>query len=360
MTGLLWTRVEAGEMKGDEEWERTLAMLTLRDEARHRRLWEALENVTDKLARAGIQIAAFKGVTAEARWYDRIGERPCYDVDILVDPAAADRADDVVACLDPDHLLIGHFQELLRHGLLQAVELEVDDIDIDLHFDLFKLGIPSRAKRLVWERTQQLVTPSGRSIRVLDTETALAHRLVSVNKDRFRYLLAYAEIARLISSEPDLGVVRRLAQVEGLEVIVGRSLASVLSTLGLPAEDIRQPKGWRTRAWDYLWRPKTRLLGQTSVVKYARRGYLLMPALAENRTGETVRWMVARLFPPKVYLEYHHPDAGGPYALRILTSRMQQLARNREARSKIMHPKPATTTRSPSDVGMHTRKHRRT
>ncbi|NIA25412.1 MAG: hypothetical protein GWP04_07555 [Gammaproteobacteria bacterium] len=358
-TGLLWTRVEAGELKGSEQWERTLAMLSLRDEARHRRLWESLENVADKLAGAGIQIAAFKGVTAEARWYGRIGERPCYDVDILVDPAAADRADDVVACLDPDHSLVGHLQELFHRGLVQAVELEVDNVNIDLHFDLFKLGIPSRANRLVWERTQQLVTPSGGSIRVLDAETALVHRLISINKDRFRYLLAYAEIARILSSAPDLRVVQDLARVEGHEVIVNKSLTAVLSTLRLPTEDIPQPQGWRSRAWDYLWRSKTRLLGETSTVKYARRGYLLMPALARNRTGDTLRWMTARMFPPRAYLDYHHPDARGPYAVRIVTSRVHQLVRNRQARSEIMHRKPPATT-IPSDVETRPRRHRHT
>jgi len=360
MTGLLWARAEAGELKGDEQWERALAMLTLRNEAHHRHLWEALERVAGKLAKTGVQIAAFKGVTAEARWFDRIGERPCYDIDILVDPAATDRADSIAACLDPDHPLIGHFQELLGYGLVQALGFEVGNVNIDLHFDLFKLGIPSRTSRLVWERTQQLGTPSGGSVRVLDPETALVHRLVSINRDRFRYLLAYAEIARIISSEPDLHAVQDLARVEGLGVIVNKSLAAVLSTLGLPTEDIPRPQGWRARAWDHLWRPKTRLLGETSTAEYARRGYLLMPALATDRTGEALRWIATNLFPPRSHLDFRHPDTGGPYPVRILTSRVRQLARNRKARSEIVHRKPPAMPGPLSDVETRAWRHRHT
>ena len=86
MQGLLWSAVTRGEIDLPLETQRRLAVLNLRTQAHHRRLWMILEEVTALLAQHGIEVAVFKGVAAEACWYKRMGERPSRDLDLWLSP----------------------------------------------------------------------------------------------------------------------------------------------------------------------------------------------------------------------------------------------------------------------------------
>ena len=74
MTGLLWTWA-ADELDDGSDIRTGLAMQDLRVRAHHAKVWRALEHCTGQLGDIGIDVATIKGVTAEARWYSRTGER---------------------------------------------------------------------------------------------------------------------------------------------------------------------------------------------------------------------------------------------------------------------------------------------
>ena len=91
MAGLVWTRVARGEFELPAPWQETLMQEDIRTWGRHQLLWDGLIKLTDRLQTMGIDVASVKGVTAETRWYNRSGERPCYDVDLLLAPDAVGR-----------------------------------------------------------------------------------------------------------------------------------------------------------------------------------------------------------------------------------------------------------------------------
>ena len=85
MAGLLFHRIR-GDLRLEPAVERDLVAINLFMEARNRRLRGALAGISERLHAEGIDVATFKGVAAELRWYDHIGDRPCSDIDLLVAP----------------------------------------------------------------------------------------------------------------------------------------------------------------------------------------------------------------------------------------------------------------------------------
>ena len=119
--------------------------------------------------------------------------------------------------------------------LVSALEPHVGGLEVDLHFDLLKLGIPTRQSSEVWNLTSAYLLPGGGSVRVLDDTTALAHLLVHLNKDRFQRLLGYADIARIIArGQVDWERLERFARGEGIIVSTFRTLEVVLGEFSLP------------------------------------------------------------------------------------------------------------------------------
>jgi hypothetical protein len=295
MHGLLWSHVSRGDLVGPSSWEHQLAMLSLRDEARHRRLWEVLGHVEQELASIGVRIATLKGVAAEARWYDRLGERPCYDVDILVDPSSLDRADEAVEMLEPDHELLGSITQCVRRGELQFLELHVDGERVDVHFDPLKMRIECRQKRLAWERMVVLEGPGGVSVRAYDTELSLLYFLLHLNRDSFRYLLGFVDVAHILSRAViDQSFFHQFIEDEGIAEPTRSSLAAVCETLGLqPLPPSAQP-GPRRSIWRLLWRPGVRIQGGGDLKRYWLRGQYLLPMLYEGRLSDTLHVVCRR------------------------------------------------------------------
>lgn len=333
MTGLLWSRTRAGEVHLDTETARELEHIDLMTWGRHMKLWAGLGTISQRLREISVEFAVFKGIVSEHRWYDRVGERPCWDLDILLSPEDRGRLNQVVFHLQPDHSLAEVTQELFDRGLIQAVALWVDGIPVDLHFDLLKLGVSSRLESRIWEDTVWHQSPHlSRPVRVLSPETALLQYLVHHGRDRFRRLLGFVDVARTIEREAiDWELIGAMARAEGIEAPMAVALDAVADTLAVSVGEI-PASGWRLRAWRVLWRPRIRLLGPGAEHRFTRRGKWLLPMLARGRAIEAVRWWMKTIFPPASLLDERHPGMRGPYLWRLLAGRFRFWAHQRRER----------------------------
>lgn len=305
-------------------------------EHHNRRLWEVIREIQLRLASIGVGAAVAKGVVAENRWYDRPGERPCVDIDLVLEPTARTRFDDVIGALHPTHPLRPGLPILVRQGILQSVDVTVLATPVDIHADILKFEIPTRSLDTIWSRTVEVAGPDDLRVRALDAETSLVHFLLHLNKDRFARLIGFADVARLLSREAlDWGFVDAFLAREGLRVPVYNSLYVVTDTLGLDPPPVQRPEGWRSRVWQRLWGEETRLWGHAGLVNRTHRQFLI-PLLAEGRTTEGIRWLARRrLFPPRAMLPLYYPDTKGPYLVRVATGRLLRARDRRRAAQRF-------------------------
>jgi len=334
MTGLLWSRVRTGNVDCPPSWKERLAGGDVVVRHSHRRMWEAVPAISRQLGAIGIEFALVKGVAAEARWYDRTGERPSRDLDLLVAPSDVPRVGDVVAALDPHNALRESFQDMFERGLVQSIDLRVNGIVVDLHLDLLKLGPPCRHPDRLWARTAPFPLPDGSSVRVLDTELSLVHFLFHLNRDSYCWLLGFADVARILDREQiDWDTVARLAADEGLEATVWNGLAAVAETLGLPCPPY-SPGGWRGRVWRVLWRPSVRLQGDMGWLRYRHRPYWL-PVVADVGWRPTLRWARGQLTLSPGLAVHANPGSRGPWWWRLVQGRFARAVMRRKAVGRL-------------------------
>ena len=349
MNGLLWRSVQRGQLEVSDDVRRKLAMESVHTEMRHTGIWDALTGAVGRLAAAGIEVATFKGVAAERRWYEGVGDRPCWDVDLLLAPHQLDRAREAVELIHPGHRMAATIQDLVDGWDMQGIPLKFGTTEIDLHFDLFKFGYPGRQPDVIWERTVPLTLDDGSSIRVLDPEVSLVHFLYHLNRDKFKRLLGYTDIARVLSDQSlDRGYVHAFVAAEGLSTQFAMALRAVTETLELPDEGVRIPAGWRARVWRLAWRPSTRLLGLAAEVRFLRRGALVLPVLVQGRVLDTLRYWLHRLFPPSAAVDLKHPNTKGPYLWRLISGRIGQRWRRWRIRTAL--GRSAKRAKGPSGV----------
>jgi hypothetical protein len=342
MQGLLWTFVR--DRAPDCPWRTELAGADLAVRRRHQRLRDTLVGVRDRLASRGVDMATAKGVTAEARWYEREGERPCSDVDILVAPDSLADADAVLDALDPTHPLRGAITGLVARDRLQSVNATLDGVAVDVHFDLFKLGVPTRQRDVVWERAEPFALPDGSKVRVPDAEMSLIHLLVHLNKDSFAWLLGFVDVAHILRDETiDWAFVDRFVRAEGLEVAAYRSLATVTQQLGLPPAPLAAAGGARSWAWGATWPARATLLGSAGAHRSRRQEVL--PFLVRGRTLDAARSAAHVLLPPAATVAAQYGDIRGPYLRRLALGRLRTVRARREAlRARVdraLEPAPA-------------------
>jgi len=336
MGGLLWSRVAAGELVLDPASSDVLMRHDVRNWARHTRLRDGLLKVQSELAALGVGIATGKGITAEARWYDRLGERTCFDVDVLIGPGDLGRIDDIVARLAPDHHLRSAAQQLVTADRLLSMNLDVDGTPVDLHFDMLKLDLlPSKQRTLLWSRRIPFRFADGRVVDVLDAETSLIQLLLQLNKDSFSYLLGFADVARICGREDlDWPFIDRFLKAEGLDSHLYSALDVVMATLGLPARPGPRGRGWRAAWWRIVWRSANRLQGDDGIIRSQRRNWWL-PLTARGRSRDAIRAALSRVFPPAPLVSYYYPDTRGPYLWRLLSGRVARQGRRQRLAANI-------------------------
>ena len=318
LDGLLFSRIQSGELTLPTEDSQALMLADIATTVRHRHLWRSANSATMALADIGVRSIAIKGVAEEARWYDRIGERPCGDVDLVIAPDDLDRIGDILAVLCPDHPAAADVINLVRTRQLQHIDIEWDGAPLDLHFDALKLGLWTRQSNLLMDTTTTVSGPDGAALTVLAPELALVGFLTHLNKDRFSYLGAFGDVARIATS-PDLDwdLARRFVNGEAQEVPVWKSLAVVVDAMELDL-DVPALTGWRSRLWDRLWPSSTRLLGHEGRTSRRQR-QAWMPLLTTGRWPEVLREGRRRLSPPKALLDLHQPELQGHTLLRRMT-----------------------------------------
>jgi hypothetical protein len=329
MSGLLWTW--ARTHIADGELKRMLAQHDLYVQAHLARVWKVLEESVARLSAAGIEVATIKGVTAEARWYGRRGERPSSDVDLLLSPHQLDRVGEALKLLEPDHPWVPYAAQLAAKGRIQAVTTHVNGLEVDLHLDLLKLGIRTRQSSDVWERTTRFPLPGGGSVRVLDDTSALLHLLVHLNKDRFQRLLGYADVARVIAAgRVDWERAVQLARGEGISSSTFRTLEVLLDELALPwPAGVERPRGPRARIWDVIWRPAVRLRGIEGRLRFRKR-QAWIALLARGRAREAIAWWLQTLWPTASLVSARYADVPGPYLWKLFRGRIRTARSTRE------------------------------
>jgi len=319
MTGLLWSWARTNAP--DTELKSQLAVRDLQTQAHLLRVWTLLESTVLRLRAADIDVASIKGPITESRWFERAGERPCSDVDLWLSPYQLDRAGDALRLLQPDHPWCQFFGELALAGEVQTVTLKVDGIEIDLHLDLLKTGLPMLHSKEVWDSTQRFELPGGTEVRVLDPASALFHLLVHLNKDRFQRLLGYADIARIADQEVDWSRLGQLAKIEGLQVSVALSLETVDADLMRPQNaEATRTSGIRASMWRTIWRRNIRLLGSAGRTRLRHR-QLWIALMARRPLGDRAKALNCELFPPRAVLDAateHHRPTGPQWIRRIL------------------------------------------
>jgi len=336
MQGLVMSALDSREDDASNHLRTELASLDGQTWARHIFLASELARVTSSLTEGGIDHYLIKGPAIENRFYDRTGERPFGDLDVvLLPPSPIVDALEVLGNTARDPAVVQH---LADDGWIQSVDVTLrSGALIDLHLDPLKLGFQSRFSRSMRTHLESM-TIDGATIKTLDPTASLIVSLLHLNRNRFRQLSGFADVARILSrSQIDWDVFADLVQGDGLEVLIDGSLRAVRDELDLDEDLI---VGWTSRSplrgvapkrvvWNVAWRPSTRLSGLSGRFRMGRRSQFLMPALCRGRSVWVIWWMTRRLVPPPQVLKLNHPSATGPYLVRLMSGRWNQFRHNR-------------------------------
>ena len=297
--------------------------------ARNRAIASAMGGIAALARSLQIDVAFIKGVTTEARWYRRMGERPSWDVDLVLAPWHLPRAVDLVAALQPTHSILPDLAAILRRDRIQSIDLGYRGFPVDLHLDPIKLEVArTRYPEHLWDSVHQ-VEIEGAQIPVFDPTVSLLLAALALNKDRFRYLIGYSDVTRIKrDSQVDHSRSERLAKAEGL-------LSPYLATLAAVDIDLIQP-GYqiarRHPTWNRIWGPSIRLLGEEASVRFRYRQSLL-PLFDLRRWPEVSASWWRRSFPTRALLTRLYPDQKGPYLVQIVLGRLsRRLRRSRQRR----------------------------
>jgi hypothetical protein len=317
--GLLWTRVESGELTIPEPLHARLAAADFEAWAKSQMLAEVAGSLTRRLGELGAEIAVFKGIATEARWYSRTGERRSRDLDLLLAPAAVPRLAELMKVLSPRHPLLPSVDDLVAGGWLQSVDF-TERLPIDLHVDFFKLELlPTFHPDDIWAHVEPIEV-NGVRLNGFDVDLALVNHLIHLNKDGLRRLLGFVDVGRiLVDPALDLDVVRSILRDQGVEIPGLLTLDAVVAELRLGIERPLPNSGWRTRAWHRLWPVDRRLTGDAPSLPRHRQFWIAyLTPKAAPRSG--VAWL-RRWFPPPSLLEFYYPQVPGPYPRRLIQGR---------------------------------------
>lgn len=233
----------------------------------------------------GWDVALFKGIATERRWYPESGTRPAADADLLLDATGARSVDEILAALAPDHPLRGRAQALIDQGFIQSVDLVIEDIWIDLHVDPIKVGISLPGIEQLWERFDVLKFNSM-GIRALDAEASLLQAAIHLQKDRFFRLHRFADVADRSELRPRLGLDPGFCRQDRVGPPPERVPASRFGDAGNPLAGGRREKIPPEQS---IWAERTRLGGSVGMTRPVRTHHWI-PFTIPGRRRDALQW----------------------------------------------------------------------
>lgn len=287
--------------------------------AQNTMLRERLRDLCRIAADLDVEIGVYKGVVTEERWYDEVGQRVITDIDVIVSPKSLDRCVEFLEAVQ-----VGTAEEvgpLLQSGDLQSCEVHLKGTAVDVHLDMLKLELlPSSHPEKLWAAMEE-VEVSGTTVLTPDPSLSLVLTLLHIMRDRFRWLGAYADVARMTrSGQPDMAEVFRIARSEGLDAQVRFALDRINSDLNLGLGELN---GTGPRYWvlGRLW-PDVRSLRGTPDMHPPPRSTVKLALLVRGRRMAPILGWLRRLVPSRELLHHYYPNANGPYWLQLITTRM--------------------------------------
>lgn len=323
VAGLLWTQVSAGQLEATQPVREYLESLDLQAWGRARMLEAALDELLTASERLGVRLALIKGLAAAARWYQRPTERWAYDLDVVVHPGDLGAVDELMSVVYPSHPLRGHLVDLMRRRHIQSVDFGVRDMPVDMHLDPFKLEIMwARSPERLWRHMEDLPIASGLVVPTFNNEVSVLVHLMHLNKDSFRRLAGYADVARGMSQDLDWDVINSLAFHEGMETALMQTVAAVAKDLRIATETTPHRGGLRASLWRRAWPEEGRL--QLTSAGGRRHRLFVIPLLARGRLVEALRGWIRRLLPPGALLDYYYPTSHDIYFVKLVRERLRR------------------------------------
>lgn len=337
LDGLLWQAVRQGTVTTTPEIQRSLALRHMSRRMRHVALWEALESCATAMADLGIPLGTFKGVTTESLLYGELGLRPSNDLDLFIPVQPLDRLVEVIRALGPSHPDPVALARVTAASGGQTVDLlHPSGVWIDVHFDVMKWEIETKAHDSVWERAVPFQLESGQLVSVLDPTMSLINACINLNRDRFRTLLGFADVVRSLDQEIDWDFLIWFTRHEGFDVHVAETLRVVADVMAVPLPSAAPTaRGVRAALWRRVWNPSIRLPGTKRALLTSRRRYFWGPILARGRIRDSIRWWMRRLYPLPEVVAYRYPDTSGPTWWRLIRGRLGKRQRVQELRRRL-------------------------
>jgi Uncharacterised nucleotidyltransferase len=336
VTGLVWHAVQAEAITVDEVQKKRMAIGQVRLRKRQAAIVSALPKLLADAKSVGVRLVLFKGAALENQLYGVSGLRPFTDLDVAVAPESRRRFGELVARLDPAHSLAAKAQRFVDAGILDSVDIQLDDVWIDLHVDPFKVGLDLLQPNLVWGSTE-VVDIGGTDVEVLGLEAATLQMMLHELKDRFAFLIGHSDLLRLCT-HPNLDrrLLEEMVQAQGYGSLFTFVMDVVEDDLGVMIRPTPAVRGWRHTVARRVWPSSIRLGGDRGRRDHHRRQQFI-PFLAKGRVFEAFGWWRRVVFPSTELLEYwgellhpHHPPLRGPYIWKLL-SRRWHLFRDRRS-----------------------------
>ncbi len=202
----------------------------------HDRLHAAAAEACAALHAAGIAVALYKGIAYAGTLYADPAERPMTDVDLLVHPADATRAIDLIQRLGYWH--VGPAGQ--RAPRTHAITLKRRGDAIDLHRSPMQLGRAAIPFADVLARA----TPSARipgALRLAPVDELLFHLAHMIRHELYVPLIGFVDVGRMLAR---LGDDRRAAYARADAWRLGRSVRAALEVVDHVIARGPRPRWW--------------------------------------------------------------------------------------------------------------------
>lgn len=234
------------------------AALSLRRQAQLHALTQALA----ALASAHIHPVLLKGPALAASLYPEPDLRPFQDIDLLLPSLKESRAAALVLrelgyvrCpCDPAEV----------PGFHTAYALPRRSSFVEIHTDLFQLGLPMRTASTIWDSLES-VSIGGSRVRTLGLEHQIVSLCVHLHTHGYGRLIWLKDLDLLLRARgatADWSRIRALSEAEGVTISMRHSLAAVRDLLDTPVPAVPGAKGWNIAgemAHNLLW-PRSSVL----------------------------------------------------------------------------------------------------